>query len=301
VGNHRPEQIAQYEGEPMAVLTEQAIKALGIIDNPDPSRFRAIGYDIAVGSMYVPEDDEINAGPRVELEYWIPPRGVVQIFSRETVDVPPDVCGYAMPKTGLCDQGILVLNTGILDPSFRGPVSAIAINFRKTRFRLKEGDVFLRLVFEETATPNRSRANAPSPLPADAIRAYRNEKMLFAPEYGATFLNVPGMVRSVNQTVTAELLKKERNTLLWIIGAAATLFAFLQIASPLAGKYFFSEETVAAKVLQELKNQQSVDTSILKAHIDAQDRLIDDLRRRVEEQARTRSMESDAAKRSGSR
>jgi deoxycytidine triphosphate deaminase len=178
----------------MGVLTSQAIQKLGIIDLPDPARCRSIGYDLTVGAMYVPEDDETNAGPRMVEEYEIPPHGVVQIFSRETVDVPADICGYAMPKTGLCEQGILVLNTGILDPGYRGPLSGTAINFRKTSFKMKRGEVFLRLVFEETSNKDVSRADAPRPIAGEKISLYRSERMVLAQAYGSTFLNLRSMI-----------------------------------------------------------------------------------------------------------
>jgi hypothetical protein len=201
-----------------------------------------------------------------------------------------------MPKTGLCDKGILVLNTGILDPTYRGLISGIAINFRKTSYRIKQGDVFLRLVFEETSTPNRTRANAPAPLSQDAVRLYRSEKMLLAQGYGTTFLNVPEIARSVTETATTDLLNRERNTLLAIITIAAALFALLQFISPLIGKYFFSEDTVAAKVLQEMRSQQILDNAALKAYVDAQRVLIEDLRRRMDEQARARPIDAPSLK-----
>jgi deoxycytidine triphosphate deaminase len=272
----------------MAVLTRQTIQQLGIIDSPDPAQYRSIGYDLTVGSMYVPEDDAANAGPRIVEEYQIPPHGIVQIFSRETVDIPANICGYAMPKTGLCEKGILVLNTGILDPLYRGPLSGTAINFRKTPFPIKRGDVFLRLVFEETSKLDASRADAPRPITAESIRLYRSERMVLAQEYGSTFLNLRSMIQSISQTVTEGLLLKERNTLLSIIAVAALVFALLQFISPLIGKYFFSEETVAAKVLHDMKTQHSLDNAALKAQVDAQRLQIEDLRRRVEEKARTR-------------
>ena len=279
----------------MAILTKQAIQQLGIIGNADPDHFRSIGYDLTVGPMYVPEDDEINAGPRVVEDYEIPPHGIVQIFSQETVDVPADVCGYAMPKTGLCEEGILVLNTGIIDPDYRGLLSGTAINFRKTPYRIKRGDVFLRAVFEETATPTRTRP--PSPIPDEKLRLYRSEKMLLAQGYGTTFLNLRNTVQSVTKRVTEEVLSKERNTLIAIIAIAALVFALLQFISPLIGKYFFSEDAVAAKVIQDLKKEHTLENAVLRAQVDAQRLLIDDLRRRMDDQVRARSTEAAPRKR----
>ena len=120
--------------------------------------------------------------------------------------------------------------------------------------------------------------------------------MLLAQGHGSTFLNVPALVRSVTKTATTELLDRERNTLLAIITIAAALFALLQFISPLIGKYFFSEEIVAAKVLQEIKNQQMLDNAAVKAHIDAQRLLIEDLRRRLDDQTRRRPADTPQTK-----
>jgi hypothetical protein len=37
------------------------------------------------------------------------------MVSKETVDLSEDFVGYAMPKTSMCNDGILVPNTGIVD------------------------------------------------------------------------------------------------------------------------------------------------------------------------------------------
>jgi deoxycytidine triphosphate deaminase len=139
-------------------------ETLRVIDATDP-RYREMGFDLTIGSIYVPKvptsavkedgdsargQDAIDNSQLVE-EYQVPSQGVVVIFSREVVVCPPGLCGYAMPKTGLCDDGLLVLNTGIVDPNFKGFLSGTTINFANSKFPLKKGMPFLRLVFEPIA------------------------------------------------------------------------------------------------------------------------------------------------------
>ena len=74
---------------------------------------------------------------------------MVEVISIETIKVPQNVAGYASVKTGLSRQGLLALNTGILDPGYEGPLSATVVNFGKSDSLLNHGDTFLRLTFHE--------------------------------------------------------------------------------------------------------------------------------------------------------
>jgi len=57
------------------------------------------------------------------------------LFSRETVDVPVGVCGYAMPKTRLCEEGISCLTLELSTPRIAGQ-SPNCYQFRKTAYRM---------------------------------------------------------------------------------------------------------------------------------------------------------------------
>jgi deoxycytidine triphosphate deaminase len=152
------------------VLTKDQVQALEIVRDADQARFRDIGYDLTVGEIYVPWPKEptlkrqffsflrrkakgLISRSQTVPEYEIPPQGVALIFSKESVVVPPHVVGYAMPKTACCEDGLLVLNTGIVDPNYKGPLSGTIINFRDTPYPLKHGLPFLRLVFETIDAP----------------------------------------------------------------------------------------------------------------------------------------------------
>ncbi len=124
-------------------LTKSKIKEKQLISNLEESKFRDISYDLSIDTV-IRNGVEIS-GP--EFSVWS--YEMVIFVSKETVAIPPGLVGYAMPKTGLCNRGILALNTGIINPGYKGRFSSTAINFREKAVRLKQGDPFLRIIFHE--------------------------------------------------------------------------------------------------------------------------------------------------------
>src|ERR1041385_9038537 len=125
------------------VLNSRQIIDLGIIPNGEPQNFRAISYDLTVGKI-------IATNGRKRNSLILKPQGIVEVVSREMVKLPKNVVGYAMVKTSLCNEGILPLNIGIVDPGYEGPLSATLLNFGKKPFPLSRGKIFLRLTFHES-------------------------------------------------------------------------------------------------------------------------------------------------------
>jgi len=60
----------------MAILTSRP-SAAGPYSERDPQRFRDIGYDLTVGAIYVPEDDEQNQGSSLVTTHEIPSMGLL--------------------------------------------------------------------------------------------------------------------------------------------------------------------------------------------------------------------------------
>ena len=298
------------------ILSKHGIVDRGLIVNPSANGFgretstlRPVGYNLTVGDVYIPRQTDGTIGsflqaaqssiglttPERSEEIVIPPQGIFVVISQEKVKMPEDVCGYALPKTRLSEEGILILNTGIIDPLYEGFVSGTLINFRKTNYIIKRGMPFLRLIFEQVCDetlsekcalpPSSSQptidvrqkvskrnklaaffewaANklvpdippssdqAASSLDSEAIRLsdvdivnrenYTKDKIFKAQEYPGTFLNVPQTVK----TVSAEVLKSERELLIRIATYGAVLFAILTTVSVFAPKYVVSEEKVS--------------------------------------------------------
>lgn len=128
------------------VLGEQSIRSKEIIRGSRPGNFRSGSYDLVVRDVITPNGEVAN-------EFVLPPQGVVKVISAETVNLPADVIGYVLVKTKLCNEGVLALNIGIVDPGFCGPLQSTLINFGKSNVRIEAGDVFSRISFHSLDAP----------------------------------------------------------------------------------------------------------------------------------------------------
>ena len=124
------------------LLNRDQIQAMGLVQNPTAKSYRPASYDLQVGKI-------IDKSGKVVDSIEIPPQGMVRVISRERVKLPVDVIGNATVRTGLCDDGILAINIGIIDPGYEGLISSTLINFGRTEFPIKDGEVFLRLTFHQ--------------------------------------------------------------------------------------------------------------------------------------------------------
>jgi deoxycytidine triphosphate deaminase len=101
------------------MLSRDDIKKFAIIRDGNDQGYRAASYDVRIGTILASRDGD---SVRETGCYVLQPQGMVEVISSETVKVPPNIAGYASVKTDLSRQGLLALNTGILDPGYEGPV-----------------------------------------------------------------------------------------------------------------------------------------------------------------------------------
>lgn len=128
--------------EDRVILDNSKIKELNIVHNATESLFRAASYDLTIGSI-------ITADGEVAYEHALAPQGIVKVVSQEIIDMPANVTGYVHVKTQLCNEGVLTLNIGIVDPCFNGPLQSTVLNFGKNVYRLHKGAVFGRITFHK--------------------------------------------------------------------------------------------------------------------------------------------------------
>jgi deoxycytidine triphosphate deaminase len=182
------------------MLNRDEIKAHGIIaegaaDDEDEKSWRTASYDVRIGTIMAVEED---GGARLsEKEFHtIPAQGMVEVISLEKVKVPPNIAGYASVLTRLSRRGLLALNTGIVDPGYEGPVSAVMVNFGKIPFSVSRGDQFLRLSFHQYIPPANFK-----PLPPIGQEEFLRERRKDAGErFSALWLNLPDHIQGVFRT-----------------------------------------------------------------------------------------------------
>jgi hypothetical protein len=152
--------------------------------------------------------------------------------------------GYAMPKTGLCHEGILALNTGLIDPGYEGRISTVAVNFDKEPVAIRPGDSFLRVVFHKLDGPAAASAveRAVRPTPEDYIAARLSD----SERYPRTFMDVPGQTERLAKDVSSELLGNWTSRVVTLI----TILSFLFLLWNLAAYALLARQSASA--VQEL-------------------------------------------------
>jgi dUTPase len=232
------------------LMSGEAIQARNILTNAEPQNYRNASYDLRIGKILT------LAGEEVE-EYIMPPQGMAEVISIEKVAMPDDVAGYALVRTTLCNQGILAINIGIIDPGYSGLISSTLINFSKSPFVLRSGDIFLRLTFQEYRPQPQVRRRAVGDAEYLADKRDKVNK-----HFSERFLDIKKTAEEVAKPVTESLLEEwKKRLLIWVPVFAAT-FAVLSFlvnwgATWSARWMLVGREQLKSEVVTELRIQQA--------------------------------------------
>jgi hypothetical protein len=194
------------------MLTGSEIKDTGLIVGGNDDCYRGASYDLRIKSVLTNEGE-------VEDYHALPAQGIIEVVSIERVKLPKDVAGFAMVKTSLCNEGVLALNIGIIDPGWDGPLSSFLVNFGRHERLLAKGDVFLRLTFQKLA---HGVEKIPSPF-GDEAAYLTDRRRRVQGRFGNTFLNVSEAL----QQLTKQTFDTYRTQILAYVSLAALGLALL--------------------------------------------------------------------------
>jgi dUTPase len=202
-------------------LTGHESIATGIIGTPNQSNTQSASYDLSA-------DRVIIDGQTKNLPFSLPPQHMCVIVSKEHVKIPPDFVGYALPKTRLCQRGLLTLNTGILDPTYDGLISTVAINFRREPVEIRPNDAFLRIVIHELKPFTAAGGSVTS------IKNLPDEKYIKAREeesaaYPATFLDIPSSLESVSGNIRDRIFSQLGINLTIAVAIIGVVFTIVNV------------------------------------------------------------------------
>jgi deoxycytidine triphosphate deaminase len=188
------------------MLSAQDIVGTGLIaSNFDPKSLRDSGYDLRIATL-MKKSSKSGLVEDFDEDVNLPPQGIVAAVSIEELKLPNDVCAYASVKTSLCREGILAINTGVIDPGWEGPLSSLLLNFGNESYALRPGDTFVRLTFHRIANPSNAVSNVQVRAAyEDLIRRKFNRRL------AETFMNVDAVagraVEQFNKDMRGALLK----------------------------------------------------------------------------------------------
>lgn len=232
--------------------------------------FKAASYNPRIGKILTPKGDELTT-------YVLPPLGTVEVVSIEEFRLTGDVAGYATVKTSLCNNGILAINIGLLDPLWKGPISRTLINFGRHAYLLQAEAEFLRITFHEYL-PQKDVPKPSAPiLSHQEYVADRKQKVL--QHLSETFLDLEQKTRQITQSVASEVLTEwRRGFLTWVPVAAVSVAGLAFVLAILAFFLNFGNAWVGSKHGDDgFRNEMN-------SKIEAEDKKNAEFRKGLEEQ-----------------
>lgn len=118
-------------------------------------------YDLRVGTIFHGErqikEAESKQNSSVNEQNTpdaiLKPGELVSIFTLEDLSLPADICAVAFGINSKTSRGLLVMNSGHVDPGFRGPLTVTAINMTKQDIPIRIGDPIMTIIFERLGSP----------------------------------------------------------------------------------------------------------------------------------------------------
>lgn len=214
-----------------------------------PQSYWSVGQILTVGAVV---DDQGKQVDSLVLE----PQGIAHIISAERVTLPGDVCSFAHVLTRKCNEGLLTLNIGVVDPGWDNFISTPILNFSSQQRRIEKGQPFIRLTFHRVEFQDGS--NPEGYKKSENLRSedyFRGVRERSVSIFGKYFLNVKQIVGEASKEENLRL----RETLLKLLPLAAifltVLVLLLNIGIAALSRFYPSSNTApqdTQAVLQRL-------------------------------------------------
>jgi deoxycytidine triphosphate deaminase len=115
------------------------------------SRLKGVGYNLAVGDYawsLISKRPMITDGDDAERGYWVEPNETALVLTKEVVAVSKRIGGTFHSKVDRVSEGFSSIST-TLDPGWIGPLLIAITNIGTERRKLKLGESFVTLIFNE--------------------------------------------------------------------------------------------------------------------------------------------------------
>ncbi|WP_434389181.1 dCTP deaminase domain-containing protein [Melittangium boletus] len=231
------------------MLTGVQIKQKSLIQGGEERCYRAASYDLRISKLVKPDGEVADS-------YVLPAQGIVEVISKERICIPHDITGLAMVKTSLCNEGLLALNIGIIDPGWNGPISSFLINFGKNDRLLSANEVFLRLTFHQL----NEATDLVKPFKIEDNEYIEDRRRKVVAGFAKSFLNISQVI----EKFTDDTFNKYKNRALGYVSAAAFILGaltfFLNFGNlMLVHRWLQPSDTVKADLLRISLEKQTLD------------------------------------------
>lgn len=180
-----------------------------------------VGKTLCIGKIINSKGEEVES---LVLE----PQGIAHLVSSEKITLPQDICGFAHVLTRKCNQGLLTLNIGVIDPGWNNYISTSILNFSAERRLLTVGEPFIRATFHKIAFTEDGEPGeylgkkSDNTRPETYVSGVRTRAVA---DFGKHFLNIRQLVGKASKKENS----RSRDALLKYLPIAAFSLAFFAL------------------------------------------------------------------------
>ncbi len=179
------------------------------------------------------------------------PQGIAHLISAECVHLPDEVCGLAHVLTRVCNDGLLTLNIGVVDPGWKNNLSTPVLNFSSEKRLLQTGQAFIRLSFHGIHSSEGSKGDRK--INSTGLDYEREIRARAAGNFGKSFLNIKQLVGKASKKENARF--KEAMLKYLPIGAFSLAFFALMVTIGIATIARLSSDSSHAEAIRRLEKK----------------------------------------------
>lgn len=171
------------------LLVEDQITDANLISPDNQVQLRNSTCDLPIGNIFPTGIKTMGRGEDKSV-FWLKPNHMVYVVSQQRVTLPDNVTGLASLVTTLTKEGILCLNTGIIDAGYDGHIGATLVNFSNKERPIKLNDRLFRVLFFQHAKLENCEH-----IRIEKADYLAGSKQKNSDEFNETFLDVFGLLK----------------------------------------------------------------------------------------------------------
>jgi deoxycytidine triphosphate deaminase len=170
---------------------------------------------------------------RVDNNYEIKPNELIIFQTKEKINLPMNVSAYYSTLDSIAKQGLLLINSSVVEPGYEGYLSGVLLNFSSRSYMLKPDMEIVKINFFQVG------GDVDNKLTESLGDAYTEKLQETALHYTRTFLDVERIKEDVLRQ-TSEKVSRNLKFGGWLL---ALLLAFCTI-EPVIYKYLWHDSWV---------------------------------------------------------
>jgi len=210
--------------------------------------------------------------------WTISPTETLTIMTHEKVKIPHNIVGEYGQLFRLAQQGLLLINTSIVEPGYEGPLSCVVVNLSRETVTIKRDMEIAKLTFHQL-----------SGNPGAPVLPFVNEEADYASTLSAAAVKLPKSFMGISQVSQEVSDKVNADVKKSVTFGGAVLIFLLVVASiqPWVTGLIYNRYPMSPDTVAQMKSQMDDVTSRLNA---AESALkggsdVSDLKRQVQLQA----------------